>query len=204
MQDEWWESPVCYLCDYWWALLIILFLALAGWFSRDYWMPVPPVPTVTVTPVPTPTPRPSATPTLSPTQTPELTSTRVQTLGTGDVQVTLLWDSVNDLDLWVTDPAGETIFYSHDRSASNGELDVDANPGCGGVTSSPVENIFWPTGDAPQGTYKVSVQYFRVCQPAAWTPFTIRLLVDGQIQTFEGAASTENELIEITTFIVQR
>jgi len=39
MQEEWWERPVCYLCDYWWALLIALALLLTGWFTRGYWTP---------------------------------------------------------------------------------------------------------------------------------------------------------------------
>jgi uncharacterized protein YfaP (DUF2135 family) len=128
----------------------------------------------------------------------------VETLGTGDVQVTLLWDSVNDLDLWVTDPAGETIYYQHNKSASNGELDVDANPGCSNMTSSPIENIFWPTGGAQEGAYKVSVQYYKVCQSVARTPFTIRLLVNGRAQVFEGVAVTAGELLEINTFTLQR
>ena len=186
MQEEWWEGPTRFVNDYWWIFLLLLFFALTGWFTRDYWMPALPPPIPTSTPMPLPT------------------ATRVQALGTGDVQVTLIWDSVNDLDLWVRDPAGETIYYQHNYSASKGELDVDANPGCVGMTSSPVENIYWPIGDAPEGIYTVSVQYYQVCQSEARTPFTVRLKVNGQTQMFEGVASTENELIEITTFTVQR
>ena len=168
-----------------------------------YWMPPPPptsTPTLTPSPVPSSTPRP--TPTSTPT--PEPTATRVEDLGTGDVQVTLTWDSVNDLDLWVTDPADETIYYHNKTSASGGELDVDANPGCNDLTSSPVENIFWPTGDSPEGTYTIYVQYYDVCQPEARTPFTVRLQVNGETQIFTGVASEQNEKIEIHTFELQR
>lgn len=176
MQEEWWESPTRFVNDYWWIFLIILFLALTGWFTRDYWLPAQPEPV----------------------------ATRVETLGTGDVQVTLIWDSVNDLDLWVTDPAGEIIYYGQKHSASNGELDVDANAGCSQMTASPVENIYWPTGSAPEGTYKISVQYFKICQSEVQTPFTVRLLVNGQTQTFDNIASTEKEFTEITTFTMQK
>lgn len=179
MQEEWWERPVCYLCDYWWAFLILLVLGLTGWFTRDYWMPAPPPTSVS-------------------------TATRVENLGTGDVQVTLIWDSINDLDLWVTDPAGETIYYQHKNSASQGELDVDANPSCDNPTTSPVENIYWPTGEAPNGVYSIAVQYFEVCQSEARTPFTVRLKVNGNTQTFDGVALEQDELIEITTFEMQR
>lgn len=40
MHEEWWESPVCWLCDYWWALLLALVLFLAAYFSRSFWMPM--------------------------------------------------------------------------------------------------------------------------------------------------------------------
>jgi hypothetical protein len=38
MHEEWWESPVCWLCDYWWALLLALVLFLTAYFSRNFWM----------------------------------------------------------------------------------------------------------------------------------------------------------------------
>jgi hypothetical protein len=41
MNEEWWESPVCWLCDYWWALLLALVLGLSAFFSRAYWLPAP-------------------------------------------------------------------------------------------------------------------------------------------------------------------
>lgn len=128
----------------------------------------------------------------------------MEDLCTGDVQVTLTWDSVNDLDLWVTDPSGEVIYYRHKTSASGGKLDVDANAGCGSRTSSPVENIFWSSGGAPDGTYSVSVHYYAVCQPEALTPFTVQLLVDGQRQAFDGTVSAAGETVEIHTFTMQR
>ncbi|MBI5823893.1 MAG: hypothetical protein HZB18_07700 [Chloroflexi bacterium] len=202
MQEDWWERPVCFLCDYWWAFLILLVLGLTAWFTRDYWMPAPPpTPVATSTFIPT---SPALEPTFVPSETPEPTATRVENLGTGDVQVTLIWDSINDLDLWVTDPAGETIYFDHKNSVSMGELDVDANPGCGSTTTNPVENIYWPTGEAPDGIYTIAVQYFEVCQSEARTPFTITLKVNGRAQTFDGIATEKDELIEITTFEMKR
>jgi len=40
-------------------------------------------------------------------------SRQTEDLSTGDVQVTLQWSSLADLDLSVTDPAGETVSYTH-------------------------------------------------------------------------------------------
>ncbi len=105
-------------------------------------------------------------------------------LGSGDVQITLVWDDTNDLDLHVTDPNGEEIFYNHTSSASGGRLDVDANAGCSGTTSSPRENIFWPTGLAPTGTYTVTVVYFKGCgDPPVPSSFTLNAIVDGRFMT---------------------
>ena len=177
MHEDWWERPVCYICDYWWAFLIALVLILTGWFTRDYWMPAAPPPT----PVPA-------------------TPTRVADLGTGDVQVTLIWNSTNDLDLWVVDPQGEKIYFGQKTSLSGGLLDVDANAGCGTVTSQPVENIFWPSGEAPLGGYALSVNFFRQCEAVADTPFTLRALVDGQIQEFTGVLHALNETVEVYRF----
>jgi len=73
----------------------------------------------------------------------------------GDVGVSLLWSDTNDLDLHVIDPSGEEITWFNRSSASGGMLDVDANPGCFTPTTMPLENVFWPVGGAPHGTYVV-------------------------------------------------
>lgn len=113
-----------------------------------------------------------------------------QALGTGDIQVTLRWTSVDDLDLAVTDPAGEVVAFFNPSVPSGGQLDVDANAGCGSSTTSPIENIFWPTGEAPTGNYSLSVNLFTRCEPSN-TPiaFSVRLLVQGETRTFEGVVS---------------
>lgn len=83
---------------------------------------------------------------------------------TGDVQVTLEWDTTADLDLHVFDPAGEEVYFGHRQAASGGELDVDANFPCTAATTQPVENVYWPWGGAPPGEYRVRVKYFGQCQ----------------------------------------
>jgi uncharacterized protein YfaP (DUF2135 family) len=121
-------------------------------------------------------------------------------LGTGDVQVTLQWDNTADLDLHLVDPNGEEICYLHERSASGGELDVDANAGCGGSLSSPVENIFWPYGEAPHGRYRVFVEYFDECNNEGPTAWRVRTKVDGRVRSFSGTVSLEGEKDHVTTF----
>jgi hypothetical protein len=94
-----------------------------------------------------------------------------QALGGGDIQATLRWSGPADLDLHVIDPAGEEIYYNHVDSASGGHLDHDANANCNGIADddNPVENVFWPTGEAPAGTYTIWVKVFATCDaPLDW------------------------------------
>ncbi|MBI9043541.1 MAG: hypothetical protein JEZ06_03595 [Anaerolineaceae bacterium] len=109
-------------------------------------------------------------------------------LGTGDVQVTLQWDGLNDLDLHVIDPDGVDIFYGNSSSMSGGALDVDSNQGCGGnITEYPVENIFWEFGEAPEGEYQVIVHYFQQCESTEQvTPYEVIVKVDGSKTVFIG------------------
>jgi hypothetical protein len=114
-------------------------------------------------------------------------TTAVTPVGTGDVQVTLAWDADSDVDLHVVDPAGEEIYYSRRRSASGGELDLDSNAACrvDGVRN---ENITWPVGRAPRGTYTVRVDYWSSCN-VAQTNYTVRVISEGINQTFSGSFS---------------
>jgi hypothetical protein len=74
----------------------------------------------------------------------------------GSPRFNLTWSGSADLDLYVTDPSGETISYQHTASASGGLLDVDCTGNCSGGNS---ENITWETG-GPSGTYTFYVNYF--------------------------------------------
>jgi hypothetical protein len=96
-----------------------------------------------------------------PQQQPEECTTPEPQLGTGDIQITLRWESAADLDLHVTEPNGTEIWYSDKGPTSTGgQLDVDSNVGC--EEDGSVENVFWPEGEAPQGQYLVEVDGYRV------------------------------------------
>jgi len=108
---------------------------------------------------------------------------------------------LNDLDLYVTDPNGEEIYYNHSTSASNGELDVDSNLGCrSNITETPVENIFWPEGSAPSGHYQVHVDYYEQCTQLLETSFEVRILVDGTVSEFSGQVSEVKDHVLVTEF----
>lgn len=93
------------------------------------------------------------------TVTSEVTSATASLKGAGGaVKVTLSWESAVDLDLHVTDPDGEELYYSDKTSASGGLLDIDDTDG--GTSANPAaENIYWDT-NAPSGTYTVTVVYY--------------------------------------------
>jgi hypothetical protein len=127
---------------------------------------------------------PGATPTTPTTApTPSLTVPPDVNLGSGDVQVTLLWTSGDDVDLHVVDPTGFELSYVTARaptqSPSGGQLDHDDTAGCGSAPTTHVENIFWPRGGAPSGTYQAYVQTYSSCgQPAS---FELRITVRDRV-----------------------
>ncbi len=87
-------------------------------------------------------------------------------IGEGDVLATLSWRSEADLDLHVFEPSGEEIWYADRNSATGGYLDTDANAGCSERRTAPQENVTWPSGKAPKGSYRISVVVYDRCDQA--------------------------------------
>ena len=113
------------------------------------------------------------------------------TLGTGDVQVTLRWTGRDDLDLAVSEPGGEIIFFGNPQLPSGAALDVDANALCEVVTPVPIENVFWPTTTAATGNYQAVVSLFTRCDARSTSPipFTLTISVAGTPQIYSGEVS---------------
>lgn len=125
-------------------------------------------------------------------QTPETASAAEPVLGTGDVQVTLRWNSLDDLDLAVTDPDGNTAFFADPSIPSGGQLDVDSNAGCMSQFENPVENVFWEPGTAPEGNYVAGVTLFTRCNgDRNPIPFELSITLNGDTQTQTGTVSDE-------------
>ena len=114
--------------------------------------------------------------------------------GYGDVQVTLTWNTTADLDLWVTDPAGEKIYYGNPSSESGGELDVDDPDGFG------PENIFWTDGAAPSGQYLVQLDHYSGESP---TNYIILVQTTAGSQQYTGTITT-GQTLDIVTFSVSK
>ena len=110
---------------------------------------------------------------------------RIIRVATGDVQVSVVWDSPTDVDLRVTDPSGEQVYFGNLLAQSGGFLDLDSNPACSidGINN---ENIVWPAGGAPSGVYKVSLDYWSDCGEAE-TNWVVTVQSQGQApQIFSG------------------
>jgi hypothetical protein len=116
--------------------------------------------------------------------------------GTGDVQVTLEWGSIADLDLAVIEPDQTEIYYgASGPTATGGQLDVDSNIGCtddDGIDGA-VENVFWPTGDAPSGSYTVAVRGYSV-DGCGSGDFTLTITVAGEPTTHTGTVGESEEV----------
>ena len=101
----------------------------------------------------------------------------------GEVQVTLIWDNVNDLDVHVYCPNGSRIYYAS-MHGCGGALDIDANAG-GGRTRSPVENVTWP-GGAPPGQYRVEIDHYANHGGPEPTPYRVRIRVGEEERIITG------------------
>lgn len=110
--------------------------------------------------------------------------------GYGDIQITLTWDNTSDLDLYVTDPLGETICYYNPTSASGGWLDFDDTNGYG------PENVFWENNSAPQGDYFVELDYY---SGSSSSNYIIVVSIGSNNETYSGSIDI-NETIEICSF----
>jgi uncharacterized protein YfaP (DUF2135 family) len=101
----------------------------------------------------------------------------------GDLQFSLFWRNINDLDLHGIDPANEEIYFQNKISSrTGGELDVDQNAHLP-YNSTPVENIYWPLGVAPAGLYRIYVVFYAE-RVGGGTPFTVRTVVRGKTNFF--------------------
>jgi hypothetical protein len=116
----------------------------------------------------------------------------------GDVEITLHWSNTNDLDLVCVDPNNETIYYDHKVSRSGGQLEIDMN--VSGESTQPIEHIYWPTGEAPEGTYVVKVHYHCKNDTRNETPYTVTVKYGSKIETHQGTIKRTDSDQTVCTF----
>lgn len=109
---------------------------------------------------------------------------------TGDVQISLAWNTIDDIDLHVKFTPGNGLVDNIDWTnrigqLSKGMLDIDMNANSAAISQTPVENIFWPPGSSPQGSFAVYVHFFRSWTGNTRVPVTVRIKNGIKVDTFQ-------------------
>ncbi|MCB2135097.1 MAG: hypothetical protein KDE08_04000 [Rhodobacteraceae bacterium] len=121
-----------------------------------------------------PPPPPAVEPTVVPAPEPPASDieNRLDRAGAlrGDLTISLAWNSRADLDLSVTCPRGQSIWYRN-REICNGRLDVDSNARRNNLRNDPVENIFFNTPAG--GRYNIKVTLFDPHGTSVSQPFEL-------------------------------
>jgi hypothetical protein len=121
--------------------------------------------------------------------------------GSPGVTVTLRWNAAVDLDLYVTDPVLETVYFANPRSASGGVLEQDAR--CADRSAGvQTERVRW-TAPVP-GRYRIGVDFLEACgarlDEVAWS---LSIDVDGTRKETTGRARRAERQPAVTEFIVE-
>jgi hypothetical protein len=123
---------------------------------------------------------------------------------TGEVQVTVSWDNGADIDLYVTDPSGATLYYNeqHNRSRIGGHLDQSARGDCRREQRTQrIENAYWP-GPTRAGKYRVALHYFSPCDRGGTTVATLSVVVGRELVGTYRYRLEPEQRIEALSFVV--
>lgn len=124
---------------------------------------------------------------------------------TGDVQISLSWDTVDDLDLHVVvQPIGSHINFMNPMGVCGGILDIDMNAHPGLLTNRPIENVFWARGGAPPAEYFVGVHFYMNWSRALRTKAMVVVKVNGEKKTFPVVVRFGGPVEPVTSFRFQR
>ena len=120
---------------------------------------------------------------------------------TGDIQISIAWDNVNDIDVGVmiqNNTGMARINYQNRIGPNMGMLDIDMNvlP----HTNRAVENIFWPKGSAPSAKYVIYIHHYKQWCPMARTPVRIRIRIDGKVMDKQVIISPRDGMVPVFEF----
>ena len=122
----------------------------------------------------------------------------------GDVHILLKWNNYNDLDLHCVDPSGVEIYFNNKSSPTGGILEIDMNADEFSRNSNPIENIYWPTGRAPEGTYSVYLVYYDMHDTVDETSYIIEVKYGNRTEEFRGTIRSTDPKRQIYTFTFNR
>ena len=116
--------------------------------------------------------------------------------GSGNVQITLIWDNYADIDLHCIDPAGAHIYFANKYSYSTGGfLDYD------NVVAYGPENIYFTP--APAGTYRVYLHYYAENRGISSVNYKVAIFQNNSGQVYEGTISGLGTYVDIATFTIE-
>lgn len=120
---------------------------------------------------------------------------------TGDVQISLSWDTIDDLDLYVlVEPINSSINWTNKMGICGGVLDVDMNANLAFLNPHPIENIFWAPDQTPKGTYVVGVHLFMNWSRAQLVRGTVLVKAAGKINAFPVSVRYGDPVTHVITF----
>lgn len=123
-----------------------------------------------------------------------------ESVNTGELHVSLIWNDIADLDIHVICPSSEHIYFGHKESQCGGWLDVDMNANPNTISLEPIENIFWAT--SPSGHYKFYVNNYCnrtdpktvFTDPQRKVPFRVRMRRGDTTDWFQGACGPNENI----------
>lgn len=125
---------------------------------------------------------------------------------TGSIQITLGWDTGADIDLYVTDPEGDVIYYNEKNrhSASGGFMDHDARGDCRKEQkNTQIENVYWETEQPPKGKYKVEAEYWGPCGDYDATRITVSVSIKSNIIGVFRYTMNPEERVDVANFKIK-
>lgn len=116
--------------------------------------------------------------------------------GSGDLQVSVTWDNAADVDLHVTEPGGDIIYWAEPSSAAGGALDVDSNESCV-LDGGQAENIVYSNG-APDGEFTAKVRMYADCGAPGASGVVTVTNCSGDAQSFPFVLNGTGDEVEFT------
>ena len=110
-------------------------------------------------------------------------------VASGELQITVSWDAISDLDLHVVDAHGDEIYYGRPTVDSGGTLDLESACEEIGIRN---EHVAWPEQSPPPGIYVVRVNHWTSCDVPE-TNYVVRVNYRGEISTFSGKFTGDGE-----------
>jgi uncharacterized protein YfaP (DUF2135 family) len=115
---------------------------------------------------------------------------------TGEITISMTWNSTDDLDLHVITPDGNEIYWN-DTEVDGGVLDVDANSDEDYLSTTPVENVYF--AEPMAGEYWVYILDYED-RSEGDTEYLVRVTIGDESQVFTGTINGEDDFVEVVGF----